>query len=219
VSILFARVYDRLTKATEEACFQDWRADLLSDVGGEVLEIGAGTGNNLSHYGPGVSRLVLSEPDPTMRRRLHRRLAEVRANGGLSGTAVEVRPEGADDLPFTEGSFDVVVSTLVLCSVPDQVTTLGALRRLLRPAGRLVFLEHVAADGRPNRLRWQHRVEPVWKRLLGGCHLTRRTEQAIASAGFDLGPVTRESARKATPVVRPTVRGVATRRPVVQPSS
>lgn len=211
MSILFARVYDRLTKATEEACFQAWRHELLADVSGTVLEIGAGTGHNLSHYPPGVSRLVLSEPDPTMRKRLERRLAEVRAAGGLAGAEVEISHSGVDDLLFPPESFDIVVSTLVLCSVPDQVAALAALRRVLRPGGRLVYLEHVAAEGRPKRLRWQHRVEPLWKRLLGGCHLTRHTADAIADAGFELGEVTRENARKATPVVRPTVRGAATR--------
>lgn len=217
MSILFARVYDRLAKATEEACFQAWRADLLADVSGDVLEIGAGTGNNLSHYRAGVTRLVLSEPDATMRRKLERRLPEVRSAGGLTGALVEITDAAVDDLSFPGESFDAVVSTLVLCSVPDQAAALDALRRVLRPGGHLVYLEHVAADGRPKRLRWQHRLEPVWKRLLGGCHLTRHTAEAIADAGFDLGAVSRESARKATPVVRPTVRGIAVRPPASRP--
>jgi len=218
VSWLFARVYDRLTAPTEEACFQQWRAELLADVSGDVLEIGAGTGNNLVHYGPGVTHLVLTEPDPTMRRRLEGKLADVRAAGGLGGPVVEIRPDGADRLPFADGSFDAVVSTLVLCSVPDQPAALAEIRRVLRPDGTLVFLEHVAADGRPDRLKWQRRVEPVWKRLAGGCHLTRHTADAIVAAGFEVGDLTRESARKATPVVRPTVRGAGRVRPVGAPT-
>ncbi len=203
---LFPRVYDRLTAATEEACFQGWRADLLAGVEGEVLEIGAGTGNNLAHYGPGVTRLVVTDPEQAMLDRLVPRLGRLPA-----GVDVAVRRAGADELPFPDDSFDVVVTTLVLCSVPDQPKALAEVRRVLRPGGRLVFLEHVAAEGRPQRLAWQRRVEPVWKRVFAGCHLTRHTAEAIVDAGFTLdeGTVVRESARKATPLIRPTVRGVA----------
>ena len=206
---LFPRIYDRITAPVEEACFQAWRADLLAGIGGDVLEIGAGTGNNLAHYGPSVTTLVMTDPEQAMLDRLLPRLDRL-----PDSVAVAVERASVDDLPFDAGSFDVVVATLVLCSVPDQAVALAEVHRVLRPGGALVFLEHVAADGRPKRLRWQHRVEPVWKRLAGGCHLTRRTAEAIVRAGFELaeGDVTRESARKATPVVRPTVRGVARRR-------
>ena len=80
---------------------------------------------------------------------------------------------------------------------------------MLKPGGRLVFLEHVAADGRPARLKWQQRIEPVWKRLMGNCHLTRRTEAAIAAAGFEIERIQRESIRKALPIVRPSIHGIA----------
>lgn len=210
---LLPRVYDRCTAATEEACFQAWRAQLLADVAGEVLEVGAGTGHNLGHYGPGVTRLVVTDPEPAMLDRLRRKLAAAPVASSPEVDVV-VHRASADALPFPDQSFDVVVATLVLCSVPDQPAALAEVRRVLRPAGLLVFLEHVAADGRPRRLAWQHRVEPVWKRLAGGCHLTRRTAEAIAASGFDLddADLTRESARKAVPVVRPTVRGVARKR-------
>lgn len=211
---LLPRIYDRCTAATERACFQAWRADLLADVTGDVLEIGAGTGHNLAHYGPGVTRLVVTDPEPAMLDRLRRKLATVPVGSSSSDVEVVVQRASADALPFPDHSFDVIVTTLVLCSVPDQPAALAEVRRVLRPGGRLVFLEHVAADGRPRRLAWQHRVEPVWKRVVGGCHLTRRTAEAIAASGFELDEtdVTRESARKAAPVVRPTVRGVARKR-------
>jgi hypothetical protein len=80
---------------------------------------------------------------------------------------------------------------------------------VLKPRGRLLFLEHVAADGRPGRLKWQQRIEPVWKHLMGNCHLTRRTETAIAEAGFKIERIQRESIRKALPIVRPSIRGLA----------
>jgi hypothetical protein len=89
---------------------------------------------------------------------------------------------------------------------------LGEIRRVLRAGGRLIFLEHVAADERPERLAWQERLEPIWSRLAGGCHLTRRTHELIGAAGFELERTTRESARKALPIVRTTVRGSAIKR-------
>ncbi len=105
-------------------------------------------------------------------------------------------------------SFDVVVSTLVLCSVEDPAVVLRALAAVLRPGGRLAFLEHVASDD-PKRLAWQRRLEPIWKHVAGNCHLCRRTEASIEEAGLRIESIRRESARKALPIVRPTIRGVA----------
>ncbi|CAN5858516.1 class I SAM-dependent methyltransferase [soil metagenome] len=206
MSWLFARTYDRLMAETERACLAGWRTELLREVGGRMLEIGAGTGRNLEHYSETVEHLVLLEPDRHMRARL----AEVVPTTSLAAT-VEVNDGGAEALPFADESFDAVVSTLVLCSVPDQRTALDEIVRVLRPGGSLLFLEHVAATHRPRRLRWQHRLEPVWKRLAGGCHLTRATAEAIAGAGLEIGEPVRESARKAMPLVRTMVRGVATK--------
>jgi len=208
MSRFFAAIYDRLTAGSEEACVRDWRAALLRDLDGRVLEIGAGTGHNLPHYPSTVTDLVLAEPDPAMRKRLDIKVVA----RGVRATVVDA---SAEQLPFDDAAFDAVVSTLVLCSVRDQAAALAEIRRVLVPGGRLVFLEHVAADAesKPERLKRQRQVEPVWKRVAGGCHLTRETEDAIRLAGFafeDDGP-TRESMRKAMPIVRPTVRGVAVR--------
>jgi ubiquinone/menaquinone biosynthesis C-methylase UbiE len=98
-----------------------------------------------------------------------------------------------------------------LCSVKDPARALAEMRRVLRPGGRLYFIEHVAADDNPGRLRWQRRVEPLWKRLMGNCHMTRQTLAEIERAGFTVENVRRESLRKAFPLVRPTVRGTALR--------
>lgn len=201
---LFPRIYDRLVAPTEKACFQRWRRDLLADLAGVVVEIGAGTGANLAHYPAAVRRLVLTEPEQAMLDRLAPALGRVGP-----GIDVELHRTSADRLPLADGAADAVVCTLVLCSVPDPAAVLAEVRRVLRPGGRFVFLEHVAADGRPDRLKWQERLDPLWPHLAGGCHLTRRSAEAIEAAGFTMGEVIRESARKAAPVVRPTVRGVA----------
>jgi ubiquinone/menaquinone biosynthesis C-methylase UbiE len=108
-----------------------------------------------------------------------------------------------------DGAVDAVVGTLVLCSVPHLDQALSEIYRALKPGGRFVFLEHVAAEDRPRRLKWQHRVEPVWNRLAGNCPLTRRTAAAIVGADFVVATMKRESMRKAWPLVRPTIRGVA----------
>ena len=185
--------------STEAAGLADWRRDLLGDLSGEVLEIGAGTGTNLSWYPDAVTRLVITEPDPHMRKRLEPR---------LPGTA-ELVDAGVDPLPFGDDTFDAVVSTLVLCSVPDPAAALAEIRRVLRPDGRFVYIEHVAAIDRPNRLKWQRRIEPIWKRVVGNCHLTRTTDLTMAEAGFVVDEERRQSLPKAPPWLRPTIRGVA----------
>lgn len=200
---LTATVYDRLTQGSEVACLQEWRAELLRHLKGDVVEVGAGTGLNLPYYPATVARLILSEPDRHMRTKL---LERMRAQHWDRAEVLDAALEG---LPLPKGRFDAVVATLVLCSVPRLDRALADIYRVLKPGGRFVFLEHVAAENRPRRLKWQHRVEPVWKRISGNCHLTRRTEGAIRAAGFTILEIRRESMRKAWPLVRPTIRGIA----------
>jgi SAM-dependent methyltransferase len=203
VSRLFAALYDPFMRSAEQACLGAWRAELLACAAGEVLEIGAGTGANLPFYPEAVERLVAAEPDEAMRARLARHAGATRAG------RLEVHAAAVGALPFGDGSFDGVVSTLVLCSVPDVAKALAELRRVLRPGGRFFFLEHVAAEDRPSRLAWQRRIEPLWARLAGNCHLTRRTGDAIRQAGFVVERETRASMKKAMPFLRPSIRGVA----------
>ncbi len=201
---LFAAVYDRMIAASEEACVGEWRAQLLAGLTGDVLELGAGTGLNLARYPTAVDRLVLVEPDRHMRTKLVARVDEV-----APPFPVEVVDAGAERLPFDDAAFDAVVSTLVLCSVPDPAAAVAEARRVLRPGGRLVFLEHVLADAdKPRRRAWQRRIEPLWKRAAGGCHLTRDTLAVIEAAGFEVEH-RRESMRKANALVRTTERGEA----------
>jgi SAM-dependent methyltransferase len=197
-----AAVYDRFMRPSEEACLAAWRAELLAGLKGDVLEVGAGTGLNLPHYPPEVRRLVVTEPERAMRSKLERKVA-------AAGSNVVVSDDAADALSFPDATFDAVVSTLVLCSVDDPRRALLEIRRVLRPDGRLLFIEHVAATDNPRRLRLQRLVEPLWLRVAGNCHCTRSTEQSIVDAGFRMERVERQSMRKAMPHVRPTVRGVA----------
>jgi ubiquinone/menaquinone biosynthesis C-methylase UbiE len=207
MSWLVARIYNRFMAESEQACLSSWRAQLLGELSGEVLEVGAGTGSNLEHYPADVARLVLSEPDPHMRRQLSNRIAE----RGRSGVVLS---EGSlEELPLPDASFDAVVATLVLCSVPNPARALSEIHRVLKPGGSFAFLEHVAAENNPGRLVWQRRVEPFWRLVAGNCHTTRRTADHITQAGFELEWIERESVRKALPWVRPSIRGIA-RRPL-----
>src|SRR4028118_2139710 len=130
---VFAAFYDALGATAERGGAGRRRSRLLAGASGAVLEIGGGTGANLSHY-RNAGRVVVSEPDPFMRGRLRRKLGRARV-------PVEVSESGAEDLPFKDGSFDTVVSALGLCSVGDQGEALAEVRRVLRPGGRLLFIE------------------------------------------------------------------------------
>jgi ubiquinone/menaquinone biosynthesis C-methylase UbiE len=173
---IFAALYDPLCASAERRWMGGRRRRLLAGARGAVLEIGGGTGANLAHY-RNVDRVTIAEPDPFMRNRIGPKLEDARV-------PVEVSAAGAESLPFPDGSFDTVVSTLVLCTVPDQEAALDEVRRVLRPGGRLLFIEHVRAAG--PMARWQDRLEPLWRRLLGGCHPNRDTVAAIEEAGFEI---------------------------------
>lgn len=201
---LMASVYDRFMAKTEAACLRDWRRELLAQLEGTVVEVGAGTGANLDLYPAAVDRVVLTEPDRHMRTILEQKVATRPAPPDL--TAVDAP---ADALPLDDGEADAVVVTLVLCSVPDPESALEEFLRVLRPGGRLAYIEHVSAFDSPKRATWQRRLEPIWKRVAGNCHLTRRTEQAILDAGFETEEERREDMRASMPLVARTVRGSA----------
>jgi len=184
----------------ERGWMAERRARLLAAARGAVLEIGGGTGANLSYYDD-VDRVTVVEPDPFMRKRLGPKSRAARVPVGVSAA-------GAEALPFADGSFDTAVSTLVLCTVPDQGSALREIRRVLRPEGRLLFIEHVRASG--SMARWQDRVEPLWGRLLGGCHPNRDTVAAMQESGFEME--TFESFHPPVPLsgLTPHVQGSAT---------
>ncbi len=199
---LAAKIYDPFMEGLEEACLRQWRGELLSEAVGRVLEVGAGTGANVPFYPETVEEVVLTEPHGVLREKLKGKVPE--------GGPFVVSEERIETLAMEEGSVDTVVLTLVLCSVADPAGALGRLFRVLKPGGRLIFLEHVASE-RPGRHRVQRWVEPVWKVCAGNCHLTRQSEERIGEAGFEMEWIKRESMRKALPFIRPSIRGIARR--------
>jgi ubiquinone/menaquinone biosynthesis C-methylase UbiE len=197
---IFAAGYDRIMAGTEKATLRRHRKALIGQAHGRVLEIGGGTGANLSFYDD-VEALTITEPERPMLRRLERRLRE----RSLAATALQAP---AEDLPFADDSFDVAVSTLVLCTVDDQPRAVRELRRVLKPGGRLLFIEHVRATD--ERLaRWQDRLNGLQTRIGHGCNCNRATVDTIGAAGFTITELEHDVLRKAPPIVRPLVVGVA----------
>jgi ubiquinone/menaquinone biosynthesis C-methylase UbiE len=199
---LFAMTYDRQIARAEEAGLRAMRRRLLSDAAGQVLEVGAGTGANLPCYGPAVESLTVTEPLVPMVRRLE---ARVRDRGG----AAKVLRAPAEDLPFDDGAFDVAVSTLVLCGVDDQPRALRELRRVLRPGGRLLFLEHVRSDD-PARARLQDRMNWL-NRIVVMCDCNRPTLGTIKQAGFTVTALEHRVLPKAPKFIGPAIMGAATK--------
>ena len=199
----FAAIYDRLMAGAEKAGLKGMRAELVAQANGRTLELGAGTGLNLAHYTDAVTELVLTEPDPFMANKLRERLTD----DPPAAVSVEVVESPAERLPFEDASFDTVVSTLVLCTVSDPGRAVGELARVLRPGGRLLYLEHVRSED--ERLsRWQDRLDRPWGWVAGGCHPNRPTTATLAAAGFDTEPEHGDFP-KAPPLVRPLVSGSA----------
>jgi ubiquinone/menaquinone biosynthesis C-methylase UbiE len=197
----FSAIYDGLMKGTEEAGLSDMRRKLLSGAAGRTLELGAGTGANLDLYPDSVTDLVLTEPDQHMAKRLRPKLAERRPDA-------ELLEAPAESLPFEDSSFDTVVFTLVLCTAPDPDRALSEVARVLKPGGRLLFLEHVRSDD-PGLARWQDRLERPWRFFGDGCHCNRDTVAAIEAAHFSVEEIAKEELPKSPPIVRPLVRGSA----------
>ena len=195
------RLYDLLGRFEERSEIGRRRRSLVARLGGDVLEIGAGTGFSLKHYLK-ADRVVALEPDPSMAARIHGKIAGAPA-------PVEVVDAHAEELPFPDESFDAVVSVFVLCSVADQAGALAEIRRVLRPGGTLNLLEHVRGHGRV--ARWQDRLNPVQRRFFGNCHLNRDTRAAVAAAGFDVTEVEETRIPGSCALVRDGIYGRATK--------
>jgi ubiquinone/menaquinone biosynthesis C-methylase UbiE len=196
---LYAATYDRINRGAEEAGLSAERQRLLAQAGGRTIEIGAGAGRNLTQYPESVTRLVLTEPDPHMARRLRRRVATARPDA-------EVLDADAEHLPFPDDSFDTAVVTFVLCSVPDPAAALTEIARVLRPGGRLLFAEHVRSDD-PAVAAKQDR--PPFPYKLIGCHPNRATLDLIAASPLLVEDVRHGEVPKAPRIERPMIAGTA----------
>ena len=200
-SHVFARVYDPFLALGERSGMRDLRRETLAAARGRVLEIGAGTGLNLKLYPGAVTAITLAEPDAPMAARLRRRVS------GASHP-VEVLQAPAEQLPFADGSFDTVVSTLVLCTVADMAASLREIGRVLAPGGQLLFVEHVRA-GHGRLVRWQERLHEPWRRFACGCHCNRDTAVALRDNGFAVERVQEHRWRRMPRIVQPLLAGIA----------
>jgi ubiquinone/menaquinone biosynthesis C-methylase UbiE len=181
---LFARLWVWMSRGLEKRGVGDQRQRLLSGLEGNVIEVGAGNGSNFAHYPAAVTRVLAVEPEE------HLRQLAVRA-ARRAPVEVEVVDGLAERLPAPDGRSDVAVVSWVLCSVFDQATALGEIRRVLRPGGRLRFLEHVASDRGVHRRFQQLLDATIWPRVGGGCHASRDTVARIEEAGFTVTDIDR----------------------------
>jgi len=196
----FAATYDRMSRKTEDAGLRDMRHGLLAEASGAVLEIGAGTGANLAHYNGSIESLVFTEPEAAMIRRLQKKARE-------EAPLAKILRAPAEDLPFEDDTFDTVVATLVLCGVDDQARSLREIRRVLRPGGRLLFLEHVRSDDAA-LARFQDRMNWL-NRLVVFCDCNRPTLTTIEASGFTVSRLERSELPKAPKFARPLISGSA----------
>ena len=201
----FAAVYDKISESEEKKFMGAVRSEMLKDVTGRVLEIGAGTGLNFQHYRDGAE-ISATEPDPYMLQRARKRAAETAA-------PIDLQQAAAEDLPFPDASFDFVVSTLVLCSVKDPQEALAEVKRVLKPGGELRVYEHVRYKNPIGALS-QDVISPVWHWFGAGCHPNRDTERHLRDAGFELTSVRVRNEHPPIPpmlFVRPHLQAVARR--------
>jgi ubiquinone/menaquinone biosynthesis C-methylase UbiE len=147
-----------------------------------VLEVGIGSGLNLPLYGPSVRSVIGLDPSPEL-------LRMARDRAAAAPVPVELLEGSAETVPLDDASIDTVVTTWTLCTIPDAPRALSELRRVLRPGGALLFVEHGRAP-EPGVARWQDRLDPMWRRLAGGCHLNRKIDDLISGAGFQIDALT-----------------------------
>ena len=176
---VFARTFPAMSRAMEAGGIAEHRKELLADLAGEVIDVGAGTGASFGHYPAPVTRVLAVEPEPRLR-------AVAEAAAQAVAVRIEVVGGTAGELPAGDASYDAGMVSFVLCTVPDQDAALAEIRRVLRPGGSLYFLEHVRADS-ARLVRMQRALDTtVWPHLFGGCHLSRDTTAAIERAGFTI---------------------------------
>lgn len=199
---IFARWYDFVTAFVERSGYGKLRQQVLEPASGRLLAIGLGPGYDLLHLPVAVKEVVGVEPDPSMRKICARRAADL-------PMPVQLVDAGGEHLPFDDASFDTVLCTLVLCTVRDPVAVLAEARRVLKPTGELLVLEHVRAADGESLGRWQDRLAVPWSIFGGGCRPNRRTLAAFDRAGFDTTDLTSERIDELPPLIRPHLHGRA----------
>jgi SAM-dependent methyltransferase len=197
-----AAIYNPVLWAGELRGMRSQRRDLLAMARGRTLELGSGTGLNAPYYPDDLDELILTEPAAPMRKRLEKAARRRTRPATVLGAP-------AERLPLSDASLDTVVSTLVLCTVDRPDVVLAEVRRVLRPGGRLLFIEHVRADS-PRLAAWQDRLEKPWRRFGQGCRCNRATVEQIGAAGFTVEHRTDAKWRAMPAIVRPIVSGIAT---------
>ncbi len=170
-----------LELAMQNRLLDHYRHQTIASARGLVLEVGVGSGVNLPLYGPAVTHVFGLDPSPELLR-----LASKRAADGV--IPVSLLRASAEDLPLADAVFDTIVMTWTLCSIPNPMAALTEMRRVLRPGGRLIFVEH-GLSPEIRTARWQRRLTPYWKHFSGGCHLDRKTDDLIRAAGFQVDTV------------------------------
>ena len=158
-----------------------YRRSAISSARGQVLEIGVGSGLNLSLYGPAVDRVVGLDPSPELLRLAGKRAAQ-------APVPVWLVRASAEGIPFADATFDATLMTWTLCSIPNPIAALTEMRRVLKPGGGLVFVEH-GLSPEIRIARRQHRLTPYWKLIGGGCHLDRKMDDLFRAAGFQIDAV------------------------------
>jgi len=167
------RINDKLGSGPEA---DRYRKQVLAPAHGRVLEIGFGTGLNAPHYPPEVEQVVALDTNPGVEGLARKRIA-------LAPVPIEFLLASGEELRFADRSFDTVVTTLVLCSIPAVERALAEIRRVLKPKGCYLFMEHGLADD-PGVRKWQHRLNPVQMFLAGGCRIDRDVRGLLDAAGF-----------------------------------
>jgi ubiquinone/menaquinone biosynthesis C-methylase UbiE len=166
----------------QQAAMRPFRERLIGAAEGRVLEIGIGSGLNLPLYGPTIREVIGLDPSPEL-------LQMARDRAAAAPVSVKLLEASAEAMPLDDASIDTVVTTWTLCTIPDAPRALAELRRVLRPGGALLFVEHGRAP-EPGVARWQDRLDPLWWRVAGGCHLNRKIDDLVSGSGFRIDALT-----------------------------